>query len=142
MNVKELRIGNCVNFKNRTDIRYCTVEELTSRGGCYITRYFYHSELEDDSDSQIEAIEDLTPITLTSEILLNNGWGEISNESQFRNFRLVPGIYISLSKKDDKNIGSLKGDFVISDDYHIIKYVHRLQNYLYEVYNYEWNPNL
>ncbi len=67
MKATELRIGNYVNFKDRKDILYCEVNEISLAGGTHIIRHFKEYGYEDD---QPEIIEDLTPIPLTEDWLL------------------------------------------------------------------------
>lgn len=69
MKASELRIGNIVGFKNRTDC-YCTVQEITFAGGVHIFRFFKDGT----EDDQPECVEDLTGIPLTEEWLLKFGF--------------------------------------------------------------------
>jgi hypothetical protein len=117
--IKELKINNWLLYKNEPKI---VVPET------YPFWYDYAKDTE--------------PITLTPEILLNNGWEE-------KDYTLSPeiirhftsnNIHITYASRDLETMGVKEGEFIITNK--LIKYVNHLQNYLYEVYNYEWNPNL
>ena len=69
--IQDLRIGNYVNFKNRTDIDFCEVTHLGMPEYVHILRNFKDGEHNDD---QPENIKDITGIPLTEDILLRLGF--------------------------------------------------------------------
>ena len=72
MKVNELRIGNYVGFKNRTNC-YCEVVDLSFDGGVHIIRHWTDGLGWPEYD-QPEEIEDITGIPLTEEWLLKFGF--------------------------------------------------------------------
>ena len=142
MDLIELRIGNYVGFKNRDDIDYCVLQEI-STGGVHILRYFKNGEVDD----QPELKEDITPIKLNEEILFRLGFGEFpllrgladhGIYGRFSSFERI--IYqseynrksISVTLCNDKGQGEYYVFF--KDDDNVVTltrnlmYVHQLQN--------------
>jgi len=122
MKATELRIGNYVGFKNRTDC-YCIIEELSSSGGIHLTRIFNDGDIDD----QPEVIEDITGIRLTEEWLMRSGFKTKSNYSNY----ILNGIEISsmvrVVQTNERRSFWLDGD--IPDVWKIsLDYVHQLQN--------------
>ncbi len=78
MKIQELRIGNYVNFKDRTDIDYCEVTGLDFGGYVHVLRFFKDNEGDDD---QPENIKDITPIVLTEEMLLKFGFVKTKDQN-------------------------------------------------------------
>lgn len=126
----ELRVGNYVNFKNREDIDYCEINEL-SREGCHLWRYFKDGLYNDD---QPEAISDLTGIHLNIAWLVRLGF---ELYKPLRHYRIViDDIWIEVSERRGSfwfSFTNLKNDETQSMPSKRIKYVHRLQNLFFEV---------
>jgi regulatory protein YycH of two-component signal transduction system YycFG len=130
MRVQDLRIGNIIGFKNRTDC-YCTVSDLSFDGDVHVVRHF-NDGVEDD---QPEIIEYMTGIPLTQEWILKFG-GEKSSDSF-----MFDDIVIEFSTTNN-NIKVL----LIADDPYCahkvtneIKYVHQFQNLYFALKGKELN---
>jgi hypothetical protein len=130
MNVKALRIGNIVGFKNRTDF-YAEILCLTTNG-VEIERYF----TDDDSDVQSENISDLTPILIDRNWLIKfgfqSGYGSGSTNWKF-NMNFKHNLYTVKSMGSYDDIGFFKNGNFLS----LIKGVHHLQNLMYDHEEYE-----
>jgi hypothetical protein len=139
MKAQDLRLGNYVGFKNRTDC-YCIIEELSSYGGVHIIRMFNDGDIDD----QPEVIEDITGLYLTEEWLMKFGFykeddvAPVSNDHShfysmgcndykysfaYASFRDDWGFYHSYTDACDERDNN-KFDAISFG----IKYVHQLQN--------------
>lgn len=136
MKPSDLRLGNYVNFKNREDIDYCEVTDLSASGGIYILRNFKYGE----GDDQLEAIEDITGIPLTEAWLERLGLIKKYLENPFQDggyeldekgnrwYSWVDDGAFNLEVQSDGQIW-----FEIYSNYAHLKYVHQLQNLYYAV---------
>lgn len=137
MKIIELRIGNIVGFKNRTDC-YCVVTDLSSAGGIHLIRKFYDG----DEDDQPEVIDDITPIPLTEEWLLKFGFKkadkklDIYPESFILDNIMESRLYLRPSYQGGYYWGFLTESFIDGGyekdhefyDNRPMLYVHQLQN--------------
>jgi hypothetical protein len=89
-------------------------------------------------------IHAVSGIPLTTEILLKNCGAEISATGDcYENYRLPNQVYLSKCLKDVPYMYNDKqGGFYIGEHHKEIKYLHNLQNYLYEVYDFELDVKL
>lgn len=125
MKANELRLGNYVNFKNREDILFCSINELSSSGYIHLIRHFKVG----DEDDQPEGIEDITPININEEWLERFGFVNTThklgnpapNHKAFEKYN----FHIKLYGKDIENYMWF-GEQVLS--YAPVQYVHQLQN--------------
>jgi hypothetical protein len=122
MKVNELRIGNIVGFKDRTDF-YARINDMSSLGGVHISRFWEDGVMDD----QPEVIEDLTPIPLTEEWLLKFGFEKQKDQDgdAYGKELIYPigNITMFLESIDSWEISFYKADFSLS-----VQYVHQLQN--------------
>lgn len=136
MKINELRIGNYVGFKGRTDC-FCEIIELSMPGGVHLVRHF-NDGTEDD---QPEVIEDIKGIPIAEEWLLKFGFRKKENLYPINS----PVYYISDIDIDYCFFyADFRKDFVFYIEYTDspfpkdtdvlypvsfgIKYVHQLQN--------------
>ncbi len=135
MDVKELRCHNIVGLKDRTDF-YAQVIAINTAGGVEIDRYF----TDDDMDTQLETLNDLTPIKISPEWLVKLGFqsafGSNINGLWKYYFKVNnSGYTIRLMPKDE--IGLFKND----NPLRFLKYVHQLQNIIYDLEGFELFKN-
>ena len=140
MTTRDLRIGNYVGFKNRTDC-YCEVVDLSYGGGIHIARIFGDGT----EDDQPEVIEDITGLPLTEDWLKKFGFTQVDHAT-----RLGPCPFYILQLRDDtSDILALrhyhKGGYLwgFTEDESVeerpseigspkpIEFVHTLQNFWY-----------
>lgn len=124
MNAKELRIGNYVNLKGHNEL--CIVNDVDPK---WVNLTIPASGMTDDN----EETKDLTPIKITDEILLSAGF-----IYEFSSFVYKTGelIRIIIQKLDDDFHLSLGGGKTKQ-----VKYLHRLQNLIYELADLEITIN-
>ncbi len=132
MKIQELRIGNYVNFKNRTDIDYCEVTALDFGGYVHVLRNFKDKEGDDD---QPENIKDITPINITEQMLIKFGFKKTNDlcfdyPSKFGKWRIrwssimqeIHALGIHYSDEPENTVYNFRWN---------IKYVHELQNLIF-----------
>ncbi len=135
MDIRELRCNNAVNFKDRTDF-YAEVASVNTLGGVELIRFFGDG----DVDTQPENINDLTPIKISPEWLLKLGfqsaYGSNMNGDWKFNIKINNSGYI-VRLMPHNNIGLFR-----SNDYiKFVKYVHELQNIIYDLEGFELFKN-
>ena len=131
----EYRIGNYVNFRDRKDIDYCEIVEL-SRKGCLIWRNFKDGLFNDD---QPESIDDLTGISLSIDWLERLGFEFYKPLGHYR--IVINDIWVQVNVNEiipgDPafvfTFTNLNYDETEHMPWKVLKYVHKLQNLFYEI---------
>ena len=119
MKINDLRVGNLVRLKNRTDF-YAIVSDIYANGGVKLTLKFKDG----DSDTDTFSVEDLTPILLNRDILLGVGFEAICKGGGVTFFECIcDDIYLNSESTDD--FATINGDF------RTIETLHDLQNFWY-----------
>jgi hypothetical protein len=119
MRAQDLRIGNYVSFKNRTDC-YCTVNELAYSGGIHLIRTF----TDGTEDDQPEVMADITGIPLTEEWLLKFGFEKSKTFQGWPSMRHTNAGLHLIANNDHFEVLMIGSSCIITT----VKYVHQLQN--------------
>jgi hypothetical protein len=132
MKVNELRIGNIVGFKDRTDF-YARINDISVLGGVHISRFWEDGTLDD----QPEVIEDLTPIPLTEKWLLKFGFEKTEGmhvntyKKMIKSISTVEEIYMIISSKNYYWVGYRYNMDLRDVGLGELNYVHQLQNLVF-----------
>jgi hypothetical protein len=134
IDIREIRIGNCFNLKNKKEIIF--VDSILS-----LDNEILYSTWHDEKHSYVD-ISYLLPIRITEDLLLQLGFSSEhcfpfnqNNEKEFyiympNGFRLDINSYSNTLGRDYYiHIDNLCCDSILSGD---IQYLNQLQNYIYD----------
>lgn len=119
MKINDLRVGNLVRLKNRTDF-YAIVTDIYANGVVNLTRKFKDWS----SDRKMESVENLEPILLNKEILIDVGFKYAGIGDGFEFFECVCGGFV-LNSDSSNECATIEGN------YRKIETLHDLQNFWY-----------
>lgn len=130
IDIKELRVGNCFNLKNKKEIVF--IDSILS-----LDREILYSTWHDEKHSYAD-ISYLLPIFITEDLLLKLGFTkcfhDILNKYYYK--LILNGFCIDINKYSNTlgrdysvHIDNSCYDSVLSGD---IQYLHQLQNYIYD----------
>ena len=125
MEAKELRIGNLLHFPFTNE----NIEILGINAHEYSNGIFNTISFKKDTNLYFEQIEELKPIPLTEEWLLNFGFETCGYDLLFWQHKKIKGLELGGINWADKGYKEYQFlNYQIGDNIFSIDYVHQLQN--------------